>query len=366
MGKTLRRNAGDGRNRRGSHALTAPRVLAWLMVLFLFAPLRPGGAPPAQEPRVPSGAERIDGGRFTFVAYPRDLQLARAMLAESMARDTFPGLPRPVSRVAITIAPDAERFRRLIGATAPEWGAAIAFPDEHAIVMQGSRANSSAGDPSVTLRHELAHIALHETLGNLPPRWFDEGYATYAAGESGRDDVLATNFALVLRGMPSLESLDALFTGGASRAQQGYALAHRAVAEMAGLDRERGLTLFFRYWRDTRSMDVALRRAYGLTEDEFEKRWRSATRRRYGALALFADVTLGALFLLLLIGPLWVMRRRRDRQRLALLRAADEAQERRERESALASLLGQPPPPPAPDGGNSPGDGDHLNDDLIK
>jgi peptidase MA superfamily protein len=342
-------------------------MLERAIVLFLFAPLLPGGAPTAQEPRVPSGAERIDGGRFSFVAFPRDLQLARALLAESMARDTFPGLPRPMARVVISIAPDAERFRKLIGATAPEWGAAIAFPDEHAIVMQGSRANSSAGDPTVTLRHELAHIALHESLGDLPPRWFDEGYATYAAGEWGRDEVLATNLALVLRGPPTLESLDALFTGGASRAQQGYALAHRAVSEMAGLDRERGLTLFFGYWRETRSMDMALRRAYGLTQAEFEMRWRSATRRRYGALALFADVTLAALFLLLLIGPLWVMRRQRDRRRLAVLRAADEAQERRERESALASLLGEvSPPPPAPDGGNSPGSGNHLNDDLIK
>ena len=71
-----------------------------------------------------------------------------------------------------------------VGAGAPEWGAAIAFPTENAIVMQGSRANSSAGDPSVTLRHELAHLALHEYLADIPPRWFDEGYAAFAAGGS--------------------------------------------------------------------------------------------------------------------------------------------------------------------------------------
>jgi hypothetical protein len=220
---------------------------------------------------------------------------------------------------------------------------------------------TSFGDLSpdrAVLAHEMAHDLGHRWMPGAP-RWFDEGYATYAAGEWGRDEVLATNFALVLRGLPTLESLDAMFTGGASRAQQGYALAHRAVAEMAGLDRERGLTLFFGYWRETRSMDMALRRAYGLTQAEFELRWRSATRRRYGALALFADVTLAALFLLLLVGPLWVMRRQRDRRRLAVLRAADEAQERRERESALASLLGEvSPQPPAPGGGIGPPGGD--------
>src|ERR1019366_2858949 len=203
----------------------------------------------------------------------------------------------------------------------------------------GSHANSSAGDPRVTLRHELAHLALYEAMDDLPPRWFDEGYASFAAGESGRDEVVGTNLALALRGMPSLDELDALFAGGESRAQEGYALSQRAVAELAALDPRRGLTLMFGYWRDTRSFDQALRRAYGVTEAEFEVRWKSATRRRYGALALVADVTLAALLVLLVIGPLWVIRRQRDARRLAPLRAADEAQERRERESALEAIL---------------------------
>src|ERR1019366_9221922 len=198
----------------------------------------------------------------------------------------------------------------------------------------GSHANSSAGDPRVTLRHELAHLALYEAMDDLPPRWFDEGYASFAAGESGRDEVVGTNLALALRGMPSLDELDALFAGGESRAQEGYALSQRAVAELAALDPRRGLTLMFGYWRDTRSFDQALRRAYGVTEAEFEVRWKSATRRRYGALALVADVTLAALLVLLVIGPLWVIRRQR-----AAVRGADEAQERRERESALEAIL---------------------------
>jgi len=229
--------------------------------------------------------------------------------------------------------------------------------------MQGSRASSTAGDPSETLRHELAHLALHESLGDLPPRWFDEGYASFAAGELTRDDVLGTNIALVFSGVPPLDSLDAYFTGGETRAQTGYALARRAVADIAALDRARGLRLFFQYWRETQSLDQALRRAYGVTEAGFETRWKSETRRRYGGLALVADVTFGALLFLAILGPFWVMRRQRDRRRMALLRAADEAQERREREDALHALLygwGETPPLPPPGDGTKPG-----NDDLI-
>ncbi|MFI5244686.1 MAG: peptidase MA family metallohydrolase [Gemmatimonadales bacterium] len=301
-------------------------------------------------------AVEIDSGRFQFSAFPVDVPLARSLLGHAMAHDSFPGLPRPRTRVRVFIMPDAARFRAATGPTAPEWGAAVATPEDGRIVMQGSRAGSSAGDPRATLRHELAHLALHEAVGDLPPRWFDEGYASYAAGELARDDVLATNVALAFTGIPPLDSLDAYFTGGEARAQTGYALSRAAVAEIAALDPDRGLSLLFPQWRETQSLDRALRRAYGVTEAGFEARWRASTRRRYGALALFADVTFAALLFLAVIAPFWVIRRRRDRARMAAMRAADEIQERREREDVLRALLegagGAPPTPPLERGTN--------------
>lgn len=248
----------------------------------------------------------------------------------------------------IAVAPDDARFRAWIGPSAPEWGAAIAFPEQMRIVMQGRRAGSDAGDPEVVLRHELAHLALHERLGSLPPRWFDEGYASFAAGEWGREELLATNAALVLRRFPSLAGLDSGFSGGSLSAQASYALAHRAVDELALLDPARGLTLFFQYWKETGSMDRAVRAAYGVTLAAFEQRWQQRTRRRYGALAAVADVTLASSILLLPLLPLWIARRRRDRRRMAALVAADAEAERRAAESALDALLGEPGSADAP------------------
>ncbi len=325
---------------------------ALVLLLAFSALMHPA---PAQTLALPSDAIRLDSGRFTFVAFPKDERLARSLLMQALATDTFPGLPRSTTRALIAIAPDMRRFREWIGPGAPEWGAAIAIPEEGRIVLQGSAANSSAGDPRVTVRHELAHLALYSLLGHMPPRWFDEGYASFAAREWGRDELLATNAALVLRGMPHLENLDQYFQGGESRAQQGYALAQRAVAEIAALDRERGLSLFFTHWRETQSFDLALRRAYGVTEPEMEALWRSNTRRRYGGLALFADVTVGALALLLLLGPAWIARRRRDRCRLAQMRLADAAQDARERQSALEALLSGIIPESPPDSSHKQG-----------
>jgi len=302
--------------------------------LFLAAAFHATG-----EAQLPLGLQRLDQGRFTAAYAPHDAALARSLLSSAVARDTFPWLPRSASRVLIVIAPDRRRFAELVGPHAPEYGAAIAVPGEQRIVMQGSRAGSDAGDPLQVLRHELAHLALHEAMGDLPPRWFDEGYASFAAGEWGREEVIATNLALAWRGLPSLDALDEAFEGGAVRAAGAYALAHRAVAELAALDPERGLGLFFGYWRETRALDPAIRQAYNMTQGMFEERWRKNTRRRYGALSVFADLTIGAVILLIVLLPLHINRRKRDRERLARMAAVEAAAEAKEKADAIETLL---------------------------
>lgn len=289
------------------------------------------------------GALRLDRGRFTVVCYPGDEKLASALLARALTTDSFPGLPRPSQRVLIAIAPDQRRFREWAGPGAPEWGAALAFPDTRRIVMQGHSASSDAGNPFEVLRHELAHLALHEYLGDLPPRWFDEGYASYAARELGRNDVLAANFALAVRGMPTFDELDELFGEGATTAQAAYALAYRAVDDMASIDPSRGLALVLRNWKQTASLDRALRASYGTTLASFEHDWQQRTRRRYGGLALFSDITVASLIFLVLVAPLYIARRRRDRRRMAALVAADILAERPAQSDALAPFLDATP-----------------------
>ena len=301
----------------------------------------PGRAPLATRhvPRhVTQAPLRLDRGRFTVVCYPADEKLANALLARAASTDTFPGLPRPKQRVLIEIAPDQRRFREWAGAEAPEWGAALAFPDSRRVVMQGSRAGSDAGDPFEVLRHEIAHLALHEYLGDLPPRWFDEGYASYAARELTRNEVLATNFALALRGMPDFDELDDRFTQGVTSAQAAYALAYRAVDDLASIDSLNGLARLLQEWRQTGSLDRAMRAAFGMTLPAFEHEWQQRTRRRYGGLALFSDLTLATVILLLIITPLYLARRRRDRQRMAALVAADVVADR-EVSTAIEDLI---------------------------
>ncbi len=291
------------------------------------------------QPTVPNTGLRLDRGRFTVVAEQRDARLANALLASALSQDSFPGLPRPQARVLIAIAPDARRFRAWVGPYAPEWGAAIAMPDEQRIVMQGGDAGSAAGDPLVVLRHELAHLALHEAMGRLPPRWFDEGYASVAAHEWTRESTIETSSGMIWRALPRVADLEEGFYAGASRATWSYALAYRAVDELATLDPQRGLTNLFMNWKAEGSFERALRLSYGMTGEQFDKHWHRRTRQRFGALALVTGASAVLGLFAVLLGPLFWMRRRRDRARLEAMRERDAAQERAARESALEAIL---------------------------
>ena len=98
-----------------------------------------------------------------------------------------------------------------IGPHAPEYGAAIAVRPNSESLCRAAGPGRTRGIPLQVLRHELAHLALHEAMGDLPPRWFDEGYASLAAGEWGREEASVTNLALAWRGLPSLDALDSAF-----------------------------------------------------------------------------------------------------------------------------------------------------------
>jgi hypothetical protein len=324
VGAALRRNGED----RGGWRSAVTRLLAAILVAFC--------SPLAHAQDAP---ERLDRDRFTAVYYPSERVLAKSLLEYATSSDTFPGLPRPRQRVLLALAPDQRRFREWVGPSAPEWGAAITFPQSQRIIMQGRSAGSDAGNPREVLRHELAHLALHEFLRDKPPRWFDEGYASYSAREWNREDALAANLALVWRGTPTLDRLDDDFSGGTVSAQNAYALAYRALVELAALDTARGLAPLFASWEKEPTLDRAIRATYGITLYDFEQRWRSRTRRRYGALALVSNLTLAGFVAFVAILPLYIARRQRDKRRLAALVAADEAAEKAARESIIEALL---------------------------
>ena len=301
----------------------------------------------------PPGALRLDRGRYTVIHYPGDATLATAALDAAVTRDSFPWLPRQTTPIVIMIAPDAAVFREWVGQTAFPWTAALAFVEQHRVVMQGHRAAGDVGDPLQVLRHELAHVALYDYLGTLAPRWFEEGYASYAAGEERNQGFLATNGALLFRRMPSLAGLDTLLgSPRGSDARAGYALSLRAVTSLAAIDPEHGLAPLLAAWKARGTFDLALRRANAQTAEDFEAGWQQQTRWSFAFLAIAADSAFGGMVLVLLLVPLYRMRRRERLAQLAEMRRREAIAEGVSRSAVLDSLvrsIGPFQPPADPD-----------------
>jgi hypothetical protein len=93
-----------------------------------------------------------------------------------------------------------------------------------------------------------------------------------------------------------------------------------------------------------------------MTGEAFEKHWQARTRQRYGALSFVTNVSVAVGLFSLVLVPLFILRRQRDRRKLEAMRAADAAQEAAARESALQALLditeGDEPRPCPPAAGN--------------
>ena len=194
----------------------------------------------------------------------------------------------------------------------------MALPGERIVLLR-----ADIGDVYRTLRHELAHLALHEAIAVRVPLWFDEGYAAWAAGEWERLGALELNLAVVRGAVPDLRSLDGALRGSASTADAAYALAASAVTELARRNPTRSLTPLLQRLSEGESFETAVHATTGLTLSQFEREWRQTLRQRYSlATWILAGGGWGLLTL-----ALWFLVRRRRAADLPRRAALDEGWE---------------------------------------
>ena len=180
--------------------------------------------------------------------------------------------------------------------------------------MQGSRAGSDAGDPRARAAPRTRAPRAARGPGRPAAALVRRGLRLATRrGEWARDDVLATNVgAGVRRHAAARLARCELRAAAPSRARTAYALAYRAVADLAALDpRARALALLSTTGATRGRWIARCGEAYGLTQSGFEAHWRARTMRRYGALAVLANLSvLFALSLAARAPALWFARRR--------------------------------------------------------
>jgi hypothetical protein len=200
----------------------------------------------------------------------------------------------------------------------------VAFPAERLIVLPAFATDRPPGaDALDALRHERIHLALAAYLPGPIPRWFDEGYATWAAGELDESAGWEIRLALLRGAAPPLDSLTLEWPAGAANARLAYLLSASAVRFLATRGGPRAFPAFLQAWRRLGGFDPALREVYHLTPGMLEQEWREMVKSRYGWLLAVSQVGAFWVLLTLLFVALVVVRRRRDRLTLARMEAEE-------------------------------------------
>jgi len=260
--------------------------------------------------RFESGAERL-------VASIAEAALARPLpVVPADVLDTDPP-------ITVYLAASEAQFDSLTAGLAPHWGAGVAFPDQGIIVLPGfASARGSPDQLDRVLRHEFAHVALQRYLGPARvPRWFTEGYATWAAGQLDDASGWILRLAFVTGRAPPLDSLALDWPAGSSEARVAYLLSASAIEFLHERGGDRVMRIFLDRWRAGVPFDRAIHDVYGLSPGQLEKYWSGSVRRRYGwVLFLTQSVVIWAITATIVVA-LFAVRRRRDRARLARMRA---------------------------------------------
>ncbi len=213
------------------------------------------------------------------------------------------------------------------GLSRPErWVAGTADPEGARIALRAGRDLDPLPAIRVVFRHELAHLLVHRATRGRAPRWLHEGYAQLAAGAWSWNDAWRIQLALFRGGAGTLRDVDLRFRSNAEEVRLAYLLSYTVVRELWAAGGDEGLREFLLAIGDGASVDGALRRVYGVTQDQFEKRWRASVMDRYGWLYLLSRAGVFWLLVTILVVVVALRRARSDRLRLARMRA-EEARE---------------------------------------
>ncbi len=248
------------------------------------------------------------------MAWPGQLELAVDLAQQADQATEWPGLGRQLPEsLRILVVRDGRALDSLTAGRVPSWGAAIALPDERTIAVR-----ADGRELGRTLRHELAHLALHQEVAVPVPLWFDEGYAGWAAGEWERFALLELNLAVARGDVPDLIGLDHALRGPETGAVAAYGLATSAVAELARRNPTGTLDPLMTRLRQGSPFDAAVLATTGLTLDRFDEAWQQSIRRRYG-LGTWLLAGGGWLLVAAIVLGLVHFRRRTDQARRAAL-----------------------------------------------
>jgi len=174
-------------------------------------------------------------------------------------------------------------------------------------------------------RHELAHVALHDALnGRDVPRWFNEGFAVFASGESSFGRMKTLAMSTVGGSLIPLHELERSFPNDETKAQVAYAEAVDVVRFLVRREDIHRFRTLVTELREGKAFEQAVLDAYAVDLATLELEWRDDASRRYTFVPILLS---GTCFWVIALGvAVWAWRRRKRRDKLTLQKwARDEA-----------------------------------------
>lgn len=269
---------------------------------------------------------------FRVVEADRPLMHALQPLADrAWARVTADLGGAPAGPIIVVLAPTSEAFNQFqpSGDPLPDWAVGVAYPSMMTMVIRSYHvAGTSRQDVGAILVHELTHLVLGARFGAQPiPFWLHEGLAMYEAGEWDPGHEWDLVRVVLANRVPSLDALTASGNSEAD-ARAAYALSEALVGHMIATYGPESFGDFVDQLAEGRPFEDALTRAFGVTPERFEVRWRAHLDRRYTWIPLITGSS--ALWVLVMAAAFaaYAARTRRNRKIAAAWAEEERASER--------------------------------------
>jgi hypothetical protein len=326
------------------------------------------GAGALQMPPVPAGFNTYDGGWVRFVYHPSSRERVQPLIAQAEAvrleltqRLGFPVL----SHVRVEIARTTGEMATFApsGAPYPEYAAGVAYSELGLVLLSLAPLHpGSEQDLGEVFRHELAHVALYDALNGKPvPRWFNEGFAVFASGETSFARMQTLAMSSIGGSLIPLHDIERTFPNDETKAQVAYAEAVDVLRFLVRREDAHRFRSLVGELRDGKTLEKSVFDAYGVELSTLEFEWREDVSRRY---SIWLFLLSGSFVWVIALGvAVWAWRRRKRRDKLTLQRwarqeAAEDVQRARLAQRAEAARIHivltknaeasaqlQPPPP---------------------
>jgi hypothetical protein len=269
-----------------------------------------------------------------------NIEAIRDGFVSVLGRD-WPG----VTEIRVGVGREEFEALALPGGAPPGWAVALAYPSHRIVLLNALTLAGPEG--MVTLRHELAHVALGQ-IGRTWPRWFQEGLAQHLTGER----IALTHYAAIFRAVTQervfhFEDLAEDWPDMPADVEVAYAQSADFVAYLASRHGPGAMGQLLDGVAAGEGFEMAFGKAFHSSLMVEENAWREGLATRYGWLPLTTSMQLVWLVAPALCVIAYVRRRRQQAARLEAMAAEEAAEDAALQElAAEADQRGLPPSPP--------------------